>query len=168
MADEMVISARWRFFVCSRSGVRMASLSRLAKDRKIMIRRNKADGMSFVVPADDPQLSQMMDDGFPLLEKQLSTIKGYRYEDAHKRPVAPPNGSWKLRLALIVWQIEDNGDENGVAMSSVTAYSPMILLDKMPVVGVSPGSGMPLVFDDIDAGEIIATIVDNANTDAGF
>lgn len=165
---DMVVSAKWRFFLCSRSGVKIAGLSRAATSKRIMIRRNRPDGFTFSIPADDPQLSWMMDDGFPMLEKQMTVVKGYRLEDAHKRPGTIANGTWTLRLACIVWQIEDNGDENGVAMSAVTCYSPLIMLNKMKTVGVTPGTHVPLVFDSIDAGDLIATLVDAANTDMGF
>jgi hypothetical protein len=164
----MVVSAKWRFFLCSRSGVRIAGLSRAATNKKVGIRRNRPDSITFDIPSDDPQLSQMMDDGFPMLEKQLSVVKGYRLEDENGYPATVLTGTWVLRVACIVWQIEDNGDENGVAMSSVSAFSPLILLDKMPTIGVAPGTRFPLVFDSIDAGEVFAALVNAANTDAGF
>lgn len=164
----MVTSARWRFFVCARNGARLATLTRVATDRKISIRRNRPSSFVFTMPADDPQFLVRLGDGQPIISKQYRTIKGYRYEDENGYPADAPDGTWTIRFAGIVWQIQDKGDNDGHAFSTVTCYSPLIMIGKMPVATGTPGERTHLVFDGIDAGEIIVTLVDNANADAGF
>ncbi len=166
--SEPPVSARWRWFICDRSGNRVMTLTRLAKERKVMIRRNRPSSFVFTVPSDDPQMQVRLGDGQPILAKQYRTVKGYRYEDANGYPVEAPNGTWVIRFAGIVWQIQDKGDIDGHAFSTVTCVSPLAMLAKMPLATGTPGQRQHLIFDSIDAGEIIVTLIDNANTDAGF
>ncbi len=165
---DSLVAGRWRFFICSRGGVRLATLTRVATDRKIMIRRNRPSSVQFTMPADDPQFLVRLGDGQPIISKQYRTLKGYRYEDENGYPVEAPDGTWNIRFAGIIWQIQDKGDNDGHAFSTVTAVSPYVMLSKMPIATGTPGERTHLVFDGIDAGEIIVTLVDNANADAGF
>lgn len=144
------------------------TLTRLATERKVAIRRNRPSHFSFKVPSDHPQMMVRLADGQPVLAKQYRTIKGYRYEDEFGYPAEAPDGVWKIRFAGIVWQIQDKGDIDGRAFSQVTVVSPLAMLAKMPLATGTPGERQHLIFDGIDAGEIIVTLIDNANADAGF
>lgn len=157
-AGDLAVGSRWRFFVCARTGVRLSALGTRAKDRKLQFRVNKPDVFSFTIPSDSVECVQDVGDGYPLISKQRRVVKGYRRE----------NGTWTIRFAGIIWQVEDTGEEE--AFSSVTVYSPYVMLQKMPALpqNTPVGTVFNLQFDGLDIGKFIVQLVDNANKQAGF
>jgi hypothetical protein len=128
--------AAWLFALCDLNGNAISSLTPIAKDIKIRVRRNRPSSISARVPSNADAVARLWDDGFPCLSKMRRTLKGYRNE----------NGRSMIRLNQIVWQTQDEGDEDN-AWTSFTAFSPMQRLNRRLVYSADGHSELVMFGD---------------------
>jgi hypothetical protein len=157
--------AYWNVQLCDLSGFPISNLTPIATSRKLKVRMNRPSSLELVLPSWDAAVNSMHTDALPFVEPLARTIKAFRQE-------TPPGGGTPtnvIRFAGIVWQVADEGDANGVAHTTLSAFAPMKRLERRRVYdGSGPSASDKLVvFTATDGAQVAKTIVDRSQTFRG-
>lgn len=131
----------WRMVVTDLDSVCTTWLDHLASDRTVTYLRDGPTVITGVVPADNPEVNIVMDDGEPFLAEGLRFIYAFRRED----PAGTLTPPWVCRAAGLVMQMTD-ASEGATPTSTFAAYDPWKYLYRRPVM--VPGSTDLLPEDD--------------------
>lgn len=128
----------WEFVVANAAGTNLGILT-LASDRQVTYQRNGPAVLEFQVPLTSDQAT--------LITPGVSRIKGYR---------APEGGGTKtLRFHGIVWTVEQQASDTGVAMMKVVAVDPAGTTLARRFTSANYGTA--------DQGTVMKGLVDDAN-----
>lgn len=141
----------WRIILGDLTGRPISNLSALAKGKSITPRFMRPDSFTFRVPSSHPDVGGTHTDGLPKLESLCRTIRAFQYTR-----LSDGSFAYVCRHAGVVGPLQDEGDAEGVAWTTVTSYSPMQrLASRFTGVDASPRTG--------DAAQIAKTLVDQTN-----
>lgn len=120
----LVYSPPWRWVVTNRQSEVLTFLDNLASKRQMLYTLNKPATATGEVPADNPEVNIVDDDGDPFVEEGSRLLYGFRRETG-----TPP---WRCRYAGPILQVNDvvRGDQ---PVTAFTAFDPWQVLFKRPI-----------------------------------
>ena len=154
----------WRWVVTDLESSTLTFLDRLAAEAVVTYTLDKGATARLSVPAGNPEVNILADDGDPFVSEGNRLLYGFRREGG-----GPGDSIWKCRFAGRILLVEDQGLTED-ARTTITAYDPWHLMYQRPMVNYDndfPDKAGFFSFDDTQVGGIAGLFLRNTILNQG-